>query len=490
MSQLEPYQLTAADIGRRVRSGDLRVRDVVEFYWQRTEALAPELGSHLYFDRSTIEAQVLDVERRLLQNSALPLAGVPVVVKDNICTVDMPTTCASRILTGFHPPYDAEVVTRLRRAGAIIMGKANCDEFAMGSTNETSAFGPARNPWDLRRSPGGSSGGSAAAVAADLAPVALGSDTGGSIRQPASLCGIVGFKPTYGHVSRYGLVAYGSSLDQIGPMARSVEDAALLYDVIGGHDPKDSTSLNVALAPTASHLVRSRAKGLRLGLIEELWGDGLSEQVRTALDQAVSVFKGLGATVVPISLPSLRFAIPAYYVVATAEASTNLSRYDGVRYGQRHGGEAGLTGLYRKTRSLGFGLEVKQRLMLGTFALSAGYYDAYYAKALRARAYLRADCRRAFSQVDLLLAPAWPTTAFPIGAVEEDPVALYLSDICTVPANLAGLPAISVPAGYDQGGLPVGLQLMGAAGEDSLVLAGAHWYEQSTLWGQRVHPKL
>jgi len=487
MSQIEPYTLTARKIATAVQSGDLRMQDVAAFYLDRTDRFACELNTHLYWSKDVVAQQVRFQEERLGRGEKLPLAGVPVLLKDNICAKDMPTTCASRILADFRPVYDASVVARLRAAGAIIFGKANCDEFAMGSSGENSAFGPTQNPWDRTRVPGGSSSGSAAAVAADLVPVALGSDTGGSVRQPAAFCGVVGLKPTYGLVSRFGLVAYGSSLDQIGPITRTVDDAALLLDVISGHDPQDSTSLAVSPTQTAASLTASKPlAGLKLGLVRELWADGLDQGTRAAVEQAVKIYTTLGATVREIGLPSLQYSISAYYVLATAEASSNLARYDGVRYGYRHEkpGQS-LKEMYRRTRSEGFGREVKQRIMLGTYALSAGYYDAYYAKANRARAMITRDFDRAFTQVDLLIAPTAPTTAYKIGEKTRDPLAMYLGDIGTLGANLAGIPAVSIPCGFDAQGMPVGLQLMGPRLSEDKLMKGAQLYEQACHWHRR-----
>jgi aspartyl-tRNA(Asn)/glutamyl-tRNA(Gln) amidotransferase subunit A len=492
MATFQPFQLTAAEIGRKVASGEFRAADVAEFYIGRNEKHAKDLNTNLYFDKSAVQAQVRVLDERLKNGEKPRLAGVPVLVKDNICTKGVPTTCASKILAGFKPPYDAHVVDRLKAEGAIILGKANCDEFAMGSSNENSAFGAVKNPWDTSRVPGGSSGGSAAAVAADLAPLALGSDTGGSIRQPASFCGIVGLKPTYGVVSRYGLVAFGSSLDQIGPFARSVTDAALLLDVISGHDRRDSTSANRPATKLQAALVQDiKQKPLKIGLVKEFFGDGMDAGTKAALSEALGVYRGLGATIVDVSLPYLKYSISAYYLIATAEASANLARFDGVRYGLRaDDGTLSLKDMYRKTRSQGFGREVKQRIMLGTFALSSGYYDAYYAKANRARHLIGEDFAKAFEQCDLLVSPTSPTTAFKIGEKSQDPLAMYLSDICTIGINLAGIPGISIPCGFDRQGLPVGMQLMAPRFGEEQLLRGAYLYEQATKWNEQSQPNL
>ena len=401
-----------------------------------------------------------------------PLAGVPVALKDNLCTRGVPTTCSSLILDGWCPPYDATVVSRLAAAGAVAVGKTNLDEFAMGSSTENSAFGPTRNPHDLSRVPGGSSGGSAAAVAAGFAPVALGSDTGGSIRQPAALCGVVGVKPTYGTVSRLGLVAFGSSLDQIGPFATTVADAALVLEVIGGHDPGDSTSLPQPFPSVSDHL-DDGVDGLRVGIITEMMGEGISPDVAARVRAAADALAAAGAVVEEVSVPAVAYGLSAYYLVAPAEASSNLARYDGVRYGLRV--DAATTGeMMEATRTAGFGDEVKRRIMLGTYALSAGYYDAFYGKALKVRTLIRADFDAAYERFDVLLSPTSPTTAFPFGDKTADPLQMYLNDVCTIPTNLAGHPAMSVPYGVGDDGLPVGVQVLAPAlGEVPMFRAAA-----------------
>jgi aspartyl-tRNA(Asn)/glutamyl-tRNA(Gln) amidotransferase subunit A len=421
-------------------------------------------------------ARAADLDRRRAELSALPLLGVPVAVKDNICTRGIRTTAGSRILGGYVPPYDAGVIERLHAAGAVIVGKTNCDEFAMGSSTENSAFGVTRNPWSPDRVPGGSSGGSAAAVAARQVPLALGSDTGGSIRQPAALCGVVGLKPTYGTVSRYGLIAFASSLDQIGPIATSVADAALALSVIAGHDPRDATSLPDApsLATAAGGL-----KGLRIGVPRSLVGEGVDADVRSAFDTAIDLLREHGAHISDVELPHSAHAIPVYYLVATAEASSNLARYDGVRYGFRakDAGES-LGEMYDRTREQGFGPEVKRRIMLGTYVLSAGYKDAYYLKAQQVRTLIRRDYDAAFERVDVIAMPTSPTPAFPLGERVSDPVRMYLADVFTVGANLAGVPAISVPCGLSPGRLPIGLQLTGPQLGDATVLRAAAAFER------------
>jgi aspartyl-tRNA(Asn)/glutamyl-tRNA(Gln) amidotransferase subunit A len=419
-------------------------------------------------------ARELD-SRRAAGERLGPLAGVPIAVKDNICTRGIPTTCASRILEGYVPPYDATVVERLANHGAVLVGKTNMDEFAMGSSTENSALKVTRNPWDHERVPGGSSGGSAAAVAAGMVPLSLGSDTGGSIRQPAALCGVVGVKPTYGAVSRYGLVAFASSLDQIGPFARTVEDAALLYEAIAGHDPLDSTALPEPVLPVVKAL-DGDLRGLRIGMVRELAGDGIQPDTLAAVRAAADWFAAQGAEVGEASLPTVKYGIAAYYVVANAEASANLARYDGVKYGLR-AERTELLETYRETRSQGFGAEVKRRIMLGTYALSSGYYDAYYRKAQQARTRLRQDFAAAFDRFDVLLSCTSPTTAFRIGERADDPLEMYLSDIATVSANLAGIPAISLPCGLDGAGLPIGLQLQGPAMSEPTLFRVAHAFE-------------
>ena len=412
-----------------------------------------------------------------------PLAGVPVALKDNLCTRGLATTAASRVLEGYDPPYDATVVGRLREAGAGIVGKTNCDEFAMGSSTENSAYGLTRNPWALDRTPGGSSGGSAAAVAARAVPLALGSDTGGSIRQPAALCGVVGFNPSYGRVSRYGLIAFASSLDQIGPIAASVGDAATCMNVIAGPDPRDSTCAPAAPEDFSAALT-GEVKGVRIGVPRALVAQGSDPEVISAFDAAVATLAELGARIVDVALPHSAHAIAVYYLLTTAEASSNLARYDGVRYGTR-AETATLAEMYERTRGAGFGLEVKRRVILGTYVLSAGYYDAYYVKAQQVRSLIRRDYEMAFEQVDAIALPTSPTPAFPLGERTSDPIRMYLADVFTVGANLAGLPAVSVPCGFS-GALPLGLQLVGPAMHDAMVLGIADAYERVTPWSSRA----
>lgn len=430
--------------------------------------------------------QALAADRRLAAGEAQPMTGIPIALKDVLCTTDAPTTCGSRILEGYRSPFDATVVARLRAQGAVFVGKSNTDEFAMGSSTENSGFFTTHNPWDLDRVPGGSSGGSAAAVSAEMATLGLGSDTGGSIRQPAGFCGVVGLKPTYGRVSRYGLVAFASSLDQIGPFARSVTDAAALLGAIAGHDPLDSTSQPVPVPDYLAELPRGIA-GLRIGVPEEYAVAGADPAVEAACRAAVDHLAGLGATLLPVSLPHTRYALPTYYIIAPAEASANLARYDGIRYGlSRRVGS--VLESYRATRGEGFGAEVKRRIMLGTYALSSGYYDAYYVKAQKVRTLIKQDFDRAFAMVDVIVAPTSPTVAFKIGERSDDPVAMYLSDVWTIPANMAGIPGVAVPCGLAHG-LPVSLQFFGPAFGEATLLRAAYAFEQSTEW-HRHRPAL
>ncbi|MFO7171467.1 MAG: Asp-tRNA(Asn)/Glu-tRNA(Gln) amidotransferase subunit GatA [Bacillota bacterium] len=474
-------KLTATRLNRLFLAGELSAEEIVEAYIERIQAVDGQVGAYLTVTAAEARerARKLDARRKAGDTDLGPLAGVPIAIKDNICTQGIRTTCASRILENFVPPYDATVVSRLQAAGAIIIGKTNLDEFAMGSSTENSAFQVTRNPWDLSRVPGGSSGGSAAAVAADLCAAALGSDTGGSIRQPAALCGVVGLKPTYGAVSRYGLVAFASSLDQIGPITKDVADAALLLSVIAGHDRRDSTS-----HPDADRLQRiqlsgdASLSGVRVGVPREYFAQGVEPGVRQAVEEAIAKLRELGATVDEVSLPHTEYALDAYYIVATAEASSNLARYDGVRYGLRAEADS-LLEMYLRTRQQGFGLEVKRRIMLGTYALSAGYYDAYYKKAQQVRTLVIRDFEAAFRRFDVLVAPTSPTVAWGLGERVEDPLAMYMADILTLPANLAGLPAISIPCGLSQG-LPVGLQIIGRHFDEPTVLRVAYAYEKAT----------
>ncbi len=466
--------LSLVEQARRVSVGGATARELVDAHLARIEALDGKLHTFLHVDKDGARAAAEAIDARRSRGEKLgPLAGVPIGLKDVIVTKGVPTTAASKILDGWIPPYDATVVEKLRAADAILIGKQNCDEFGMGSSTENSATGPSRNPWNPERVPGGSSGGSAAAVAAGFCTASVGTDTGGSIRQPAAMCGVVGLKPTYGRVSRWGLIAYASSLDQIGPFTRTVEDAALLLELIAGHDPRDSTSLPEPVPRYRSKLAGGVVAGMRVGLPSEYFTEGIDPAVRAVLDKCIAVMRDAGARFVTLSLPHTRLALPAYYLLASAEASSNLSRYDGVRYGQRVEKKgASLADLYRDSRSAGFGPEVKRRIMLGTFALRAGYYDAYYKKAQQIRALIKRDFDDAFAQVDVLLTPTAPTAAFPIGATKT-PMDMYLGDIFTLACNLAGLPGLSVPVGLTPDGLPVGAQLLGKPlGEEALLKTG------------------
>jgi len=474
---------TARGIRNAVAAGEITAVDVCRTALEAAAALGPPLNVFRTVAAERALARAAELDARP-DKAALPLLGVPIALKDNICTRGITTTASSRVLENYVPPYDATVVTRLETAGAVILGKTNCDEFAMGSSTENSAYGPTRNPWSTDRIPGGSSGGSAAAVAAGIVPVALGSDTGGSIRQPAALCGIVGFKPTYGRVSRYGLIAFASSLDQIGPLATTVEDTALIMDAIAGADPRDSTA-STAAVPGFAESLAGPAGRTRIGVPRHLFSEGVDPDVMHAFDAAIQAAREQGAEIVDVQLPYSPQAIPVYYVIATAEASSNLARYDGVRYGRRSTEADTLLEMYERTRGAGFGREVKRRIILGTYVLSAGYYDAYYRKAQQVRTLIRRDYDRALEHVDVIAMPTSPTAAFALGERTEDPVQMYLSDVFTVSANLAGLPAVTVPCGFTRDDLPIGLQLTGRAMDDANVLRVADVYERATSWSTR-----
>jgi len=479
---------TVADLVTAQARGELSAVAAVEAALARSRAGA-SLGAWLHLAEERALARAADVDRRRAAGEPLgPLAGVPIGIKDQIVTRGLPTTAASRILAGWIPPYDATVVARLEAADAIVVGKLNQDELAMGSSSETSAFGPVRNPWDTTRVPGGSSGGSAAAVAAGHCPVTLGTDTGGSIRQPASFCGVVGLKPTYGRVSRYGAIAFASSLDQIGPLGRTVADVAAVLGVIAGHDPRDATSLAAPVPDYAAELTGD-VRGLRLGVPAECFGEGLDPAVEGAVRGAIADLEALGARVVPVSLPHIRHAVATYYVLATAEASSNLARFDGVRFGHRAAGPArDVAELYARTRAEGFGAEVKRRIVLGTYALSAGYYEAYYLKAQKVRTLIRRDFDAAFAACDALIAPTSPVTAFRLGERVDDPLRMYLMDIFTIPSSLAGNTSLSIPCGADPAGLPIGLQLIGPPLAEGRILRLAHAYEAATDHHLRPSP--
>ena len=476
--------LTIHELSARFRSGEATPSQAVGEYLDRIAALDPKVKAYLTVVPETALGQAAAADARFRSKAPLgPLDGIPLAVKDVFCTRGVETTCGSKILKGFVPPYDATVIARLRSAGAVLLGKLNMDEFAMGSSTENSAFFTTRNPWDLSRVPGGSSGGSAAAVAADLAAATLGTDTGGSIRQPAAFSGTVGFKPTYGRVSRYGLIAFASSLDQVGPFAKDVADTALMLQTIAGHDPMDSTSATIPV-PDYAEALRLDVKGLRVGIPAEYFIDGLDPEVEAAVRAAIATLEDLGAKTESVSLPHTEYGLAAYYVIAPAEASSNLARYDGVKYGLRVPGARDLIDMYSRTRGAGFGAEVKRRVMLGTYALSAGYYDAYYGQAQKVRTLVLRDFQEAFKRVDVIVAPTTPGVAFKMGE-REDPLQMYLNDVFTIPVNLAGLPGLAVPAGFTQAGLPIGLQIIGKAFDEATLLRVAKAYEAATPWRNR-----
>ena len=504
---MHPGDMSACEIARAVARGDISAFECTQAALSRIDRLNGSINAFLHIDAEGAIASARSIDSRRARGESLgPLAGVPIAIKDVLCTRNVPTTCASKMLKDFRPPYDAFVVERLRTSDAVIVGKTNMDEFAMGGSNENSAFGPVRNPWDLSRTPGGSSGGSAACVAAGMSPIALGSDTGGSIRQPAGLCGITGLKPTYGRVSRRGLIAFASSLDQVGPMARSAADCALVLETIAGHDPGDSTSLK-ADVPPYSRLLEESLAGVRIGRVAAHFTEGLNPEVARAVDEAFAVFRAAGATIHDIEMPHARWGVPTYYLVAPCEASSNLARYDGVHFGHRtdtaqilasHAADrtqknnidsdqadSTLVEMYRKSRAEGFGSEVKRRIMLGTYALSAGYYDAYYLKALKVRRLIRQDYLNAFEKVDLIGGPVSATAAFPLGEKTGDPLSMYLVDLYTVTANLAGVGGISFPCGLSASGLPLGFQLQSPALAEPLLLRAADRFQRITDWHQR-----
>jgi aspartyl-tRNA(Asn)/glutamyl-tRNA(Gln) amidotransferase subunit A len=479
---------TLNQTAQALRAGEISSRELTQAYLERIEAIEPHLNAFITLDpddalAQAAEADELYAQRRKTRAELPPLLGVPIAIKDVLAVKGMRCTAGSKVLENFVPPYDATVVERLRQAGCTVLGKTNTDEFAMGSSTENSAYEPTHNPWDLARVPGGSSGGSAAAVAARLAPAALGTDTGGSVRQPAAFCGVTGLKPTYGRVSRYGLIAYGSSLDVAGVLGRSAADVATIFALISGYDPRDATSLD-APAPEIQLDGEASLQNVRVGVPEEYFIEGVQPQVETAVRGAIQAMASLGAQVEPIHLPHTQYAVPVYYLIAPAEASANLARYDGVRYGPRQNDDS-LWNMFRQTRGELFGAEVKRRIMLGTFALSAGYQDAYYGKAQKVRTLIQADFETAFKSVDVIAAPVAPTTAFKINAHRGDPLSMYLEDIFTLPANLAGIPGIAFPVGFDSGGLPVGMQLLGQAFHENTLLQIAHSYQKTTGWHKR-----
>ncbi|RHD14796.1 Asp-tRNA(Asn)/Glu-tRNA(Gln) amidotransferase subunit GatA [Eubacterium ventriosum] len=472
--------LTAVELGKKIKSGEVRVVDAVNAAFDQIEAVEKDINSYVTVYKKEEVLEKAEHIQKLIDEGQLtgPLAGVPVAIKDNMCTRDKLTTCSSKILGNFYPTYSAEAVINLEKAGAVIIGKTNMDEFAMGSTTETSFYGPTKNPWNKEHVPGGSSGGSCAAVAAEECSYALGSDTGGSIRQPSSFCGVTGIKPTYGTVSRYGLIAYGSSLDQIGPVAKDVTDCATILETIASYDSKDSTSVKRDDYNFTEALVED-VKGLKIGIPKDYFGEGLEPEVKKAILKAVDVLKDKGAIVEEFDLSLVEYAIPAYYVIASAEASSNLSRFDGVKYGYRTEEYNGLHNMYKKTRSEGFGEEVKRRIMLGSFVLSSGYYDAYYLKALRTKALIKKAFDEAFAKYDVIIGPAAPTTAPKLGDSLSDPIKMYLGDIYTISVNLAGLPGISVPCGQDSNGLPIGMQIIGDCFKEKNIIRAAYTFEQA-----------
>ncbi|HVN25760.1 MAG TPA: Asp-tRNA(Asn)/Glu-tRNA(Gln) amidotransferase subunit GatA [Syntrophorhabdales bacterium] len=471
----ELLEKNIVDLGNLLAKREITSVELTKFYLERMKKHDGALQAYLRVTEDLAISMAEEADKKLAHGEGNLLTGIPLGIKDILCTRGMETTCASQILRGFIAPYDATVIRRMKERGFVHLGRLNMDEFAMGSSTENSSFQVTKNPWDLERIPGGSSGGSAAAVAGGLCVAALGTDTGGSIRQPASLCGTVGLKPTYGRVSRYGLVAFASSLDQIGPLTRSVRDAASMLQVIAGHDPMDSTSIPQAVPDYLSYIGRD-IKGVRIGIPQEYFIEGMDREVRLAVEDAIKLFERNGAVAIPIRLPHTEYAVATYYVICTAEASSNLARYDGVKYGFRAPGKD-IIEMYKKSRSAGFGKEVKRRIILGTYVLSSGYYDAYYRKAGQVRTLIKRDFDSAFEQCDLVLTPVSPTTAFRIGEKLEDPLTMYLSDIFTIPVNLAGLPGLSVPCGFDRLGLPIGLQIIGKPLDEPLMLQAAHVFE-------------
>ncbi|MFL0268544.1 Asp-tRNA(Asn)/Glu-tRNA(Gln) amidotransferase subunit GatA [Candidatus Clostridium radicumherbarum] len=482
---MELHKLKAHEIKELIDKKEVKVEEVTESYLDRIDAVDASLGAYLYVAKEEARLTAKELDKKISDGKSIgALGGVPIAIKDNISVKGMQNTCASKILEGYIAPYDAHIVENLKKEDAVVLGKLNMDEFAMGSSNENSAFKLVKNPWDLQRVPGGSSGGAAASVAAFEAPLSLGSETGGSVRQPAALCGVVGLKPTYGRISRYGIVAFGSTLDQIGPIARDVEDCALLTQHLAGYDYRDSTTAEVPVQDYKNSLTKD-LKGKKIGIPKEFFGEGLNEEVRKAVLEAIEVLKENGAEVSECSLPLSEYALAAYYIIGSAEASSNLARFDGIRYGHRAKEFEDSIDIYYKSKNEGFGKEVKRRIMLGTYALSAGYYDAYYKKALKVRNLIKQDFQRVFKEFDAVVSPTTPTTAFKIGEKVDDVLSMYLSDIYTVPVNIAGIPAISVPCGMVSG-LPVGLQFIGDYFREDTLFNLAYSYEQSTNWHKLI----
>lgn len=477
---MQLHQYTALQLLEELDKKKIKYTEITNCLLDRIESLDKKIGAYVFVNKKGAESRA----KKLEEKPAGRLKGIPVAIKDNICVKDELTRCSSKILEGFKPPYNATVIEKLLAEGAVLLGKTNMDEFAFGSSTETSAYQITKNPWSLDRIPGGSSGGSCAAVAADEAVMALGSDTGGSIRQPASLCGVVGLKPTYGRVSRYGLIAFASSLDQIGPIAKSVYDCALLLSVIAGYDPMDSTSCDLPV-PDYTKNLKKDIKGLRIGIPEEYFMKGIDGEVESSLRQSIEVYKKLGAVCQPTSLPHTEYAVSTYYIIAPSEASSNLARFDGVQYGYRCKQTENLLDMYKKTRAEGFGPEAKRRIILGTYSLSSGYYEAYYLRALKVRTLIKQDFNKSFERFDCLITPTSPTPAFKIGEKADDPLAMYLSDIFTISANLAGLPAISAPCGFTKNNLPIGLQLIGKPFDEETILRAAYAFEQATEYHKR-----
>lgn len=482
---------TAKEINHLFLSKEISAREIVDEFYKQVDAVEKKVEALNFLTKDLAYRQAEELDKKLASGEKLSkIAGVPIVIKDVLCVKGFPATCSSKILENFIAPYESTATGKLWAGGALCIGKSNMDEFAMGSSTENSAFRKTKNPWDLKRVPGGSSGGSAASVAAMEAPVSLGTDTGGSVRQPASFCGVVGLKPTYGRVSRFGLIAFASSLDQIGPFGRNIYDVSLILHCISGHDLRDSTSLDVDVPNYLDALKVESVKGKKIGYVKELMGEGIDKEVKEAIEHSLSLFSSLGACVIEISMPNVKYSLPVYYIIATAEASSNLARYDGVKYGYRKAGEKDILAMYKTSREGGFGPEVKRRIMLGTYALSSGYYDAYYKKAQQVRKLVTQDFLNSFEETDLLVTPTCPTTAFEIGSKTEDPLSMYLSDIATIPASLAGLPAISLPCGFDSKGLPIGLQIIAPALSEELLLGAAYAFETTSNVSEKLRSKV